>query len=118
MTNELPKVLTPDFGVVVPGVLHALAFVTLVVASEVELGDWYGSGLCPPLAEFCRECRGVANWLSEPEGKAAVVGLVGLLAALLAALAVPAALGGRLFGCEESDNSVFVCRGYGCEVGC
>jgi hypothetical protein len=43
---------------------------------------------------------------------------VELLAALAAALAAPAALGGRLSGCEEFDSSVFVSRGYGCEVGC
>ena len=43
---------------------------------------------------------------------------MGLLVALSAALAAPAALGGRLFGCEELDSSVFGSRGYGCEVGC
>jgi hypothetical protein len=122
MTKEPPNCLVegpPDFGVVVPGVLHALALVTLVVASEVELGDWYGSGRCPPLAEFCRECRGVVNWLREPEGKVAAVGLVVLLVALLDGFAVPAALEGRLFGCEEFINPLFVCRGgYGCEAGC
>jgi hypothetical protein len=64
MTKEPPNCRAdapPNFGVVVPGVLHALALVTLVVAGDVELGDWYCSGRWPPLAEFCRECRGVAN---------------------------------------------------------
>jgi hypothetical protein len=42
-----------------------------------------------------------------------------LLVALLPGFVVPAALEGRLFGCEEEFNRpLFVCRGgYGCEVG-